>query len=428
MFLSRRALLKSSLAALALPGIARAAGGARNLIVVFADGGWDVTYLFDPKLGVSSVDGPDRDEDANDPDDREYLRSHGDLSYIANDSRRPAVNRFFDRWSEHAAIVNGIWVGSIAHQPCTVRMWTGARHEGQPAVSVIAGATLGSQLPLPHIDMGGIAFTGELAAYSGQTGQRNQLKLLLDRELQYAGPKGAEWTYPQYVPHPDDSEGVQAWLEDQRSAFATLPAATSARSRRRLTDYAESVSRAALVTEQGDAFADVMEYGLSSSLADQFDVAVDMILGGLCHSVSVDSGMSWDTHLNNDQQHGNYEELFVGLQSLMERLDAEGLLQSTAVVVMSEMTRTPRLNDDNGKDHWPTTSALLLGSGLHGGRVFGGTDDNLDAQAVDLASGALTSGGTLLRYDHFAAGLLQWVGVDPYAWIDSPPLLGPFDV
>ena len=150
MLLSRRMFLGSSVAALALPGVARAAGSPKHLIVVFADGGWDVTYLFDPKLGVSTVDGPDLDEVQSDPDDREYLRSHGDLTYLANDSRRPAVNSFFDAWASQAAIVNGVWVGSIAHQPCAVRMMTGSRSETSADVSVIAGSSLGIDRPIPR--------------------------------------------------------------------------------------------------------------------------------------------------------------------------------------------------------------------------------------------------------------------------------------
>ena len=428
MFLSRRAFLGSSLAALAFPRLARAAGSPRHLIVVFADGGWDVTYLFDPKLGVPTVDGPDLDEDRADPDDREYLRRQGDLSYVANNSRRPAVNTFFDRWASQAAIVNGIWVGSIAHQPCAVRMLTGTRNETSSDVSVIAGASLGLDRPIPQVDMGGVGFTGSLAAYSGQTGKRNQLKLLLDREMTVAGPREADWDYPLFVPHPHDSDAVRAWLQARRSGLAGLPAGASTRSRRRLADYEESISRAAMIDEQGAEFADVMQYGLSPLLSDQLDVAVDMILGGLCHSVALDSGSSWDTHDDNAQQHASYDALFVGLAALMDRLQAEDLLQSTAVVVLSEMGRTPRLNENIGKDHWPTTSALLLGSGLHGGRVYGGTDDNLDCEAVDLASGELDNGGTTLRYDHFATGLLQWVGVDPGDWLDATPLGGPFDV
>jgi len=420
--------LGSSVAALALPGVARAAGSPKHLIVVFADGGWDVTYLFDPKLGVSTVDGPDLDEVQSDPDDREYLRSHGDLTYLANDSRRPAVNSFFDAWASQAAIVNGVWVGSIAHQPCAVRMMTGSRSETSADVSVIAGSSLGIDRPIPHVDMGGVGFTGSLAAYSGQAGKRNQLKFLLDRQESIEGPRDAGWDYPRFVPHAEDDEAVRSWLEAQRAQLAGLPAAGAAASQRRMGDYAESLSRAALVREQGAQFADVMQYGLSQSLTDQLDVAVDMITGGLCHSVSVDSGLTWDTHDDNSQQHANFDALFEGLSSLMTRLDAEGLLQSTAVAVMSEMTRTPRLNEDQGKDHWPTTSALLLGAGLNGGRVYGGTDDNLDCRAVDLASGELYGSGTVPRYDHLAAGLLQWVGVDPAAWLDVTPLSGPFDV
>jgi uncharacterized protein (DUF1501 family) len=86
---------------------------------------------------------------------------------------------------------------------------------------------------------------------------------------------------------------------------------------------------------------------------------------------------------------------------------------------VSEMGRTPLLNATGGKDHWPVTSALLLGGGVPGGRVLGGTTDLLAARSVDLATGMPAQGGKQLQYSNFAAGLLAAVGVDPAVYLPN---------
>ena len=151
------------------------------------------------------------------------------------------------------------------------------------------------------------------------------------------------------------------------------------------------------------------------------------MLGGTSTAVYLDSRQDWDTHDNIADQGLHQDALFADLALLMQRLGETGLASSTTVVVMSEMGRTPRLNAAGpgaGKDHWPVTSALVLGAGVRAG-TYGGTDLKLNARPVDLVSGAADDGGTPLRYDNFAAGVLQLVGVDPQEWIpDVAPLQG----
>jgi uncharacterized protein (DUF1501 family) len=165
----------------------------------------------------------------------------------------------------------------------------------------------------------------------------------------------------------------------------------------------------------------------SAALAGQIDLAITMLAKSSC-AVYLDSGQDWDTHTNNDDQGTSSDALFGDLALLMQKLEAAGRLDDTAVVVMSEMGRTPKLNAPapaGGKDHWPVTSALVLGAGVKPG-VYGGTDASLNARNVNLASGkADDKSPTPLRYDNFAAGVLKLVGVEPQEWIpDVPPITG----
>lgn len=64
-----------------------------------------------------------------------------------------------------------------------------------------------------------------------------------------------------------------------------------------------------------------------------------------------------------------------GLAALFADLAERGLLETTLVVVMGEFGRTPRINKDAGRDHWPQAQSILLaGAGISGGAVFGASD------------------------------------------------------
>ena len=96
------------------------------------------------------------------------------------------------------------------------------------------------------------------------------------------------------------------------------------------------------------------------------------------------------------RRHGTgWQGFFSGLDRLVAGLSAKGrpsggagsLLDDTVVVVMSEMARTPGLNADGGRDHWPWTSAILIGGAVRGGRVVGGYDGGYRGLGVDLIDG-----------------------------------------
>jgi hypothetical protein len=85
----------------------------------------------------------------------------------------------------------------------------------------------------------------------------------------------------------------------------------------------------------------------------------------------------WDTHVKG------FESLRLGFlprfdraySALIEDLDARGLLASTLVVAWGEFGRTPRVNADAGRDHYPGVfSAALAGGPVKGGRVVGTSD------------------------------------------------------
>ena len=93
--------------------------------------------------------------------------------------------------------------------------------------------------------------------------------------------------------------------------------------------------------------------------------------------VQVNRG-GFDTHSNNFPAMTNHGEVMdPALASLIEDLQQTGLLEKTLVLMLSEFGRTPRVNDNAGRDHWPGVfSCFMAGGGIKGGQVIGSSDED----------------------------------------------------
>jgi len=88
-------------------------------------------------------------------------------------------------------------------------------------------------------------------------------------------------------------------------------------------------------------------------------------------------GQNWDAHSKNFAQHKDHLLPLCDqpLAALIEDLDERGLLDTTLVVALGEFGRTPKINKDAGRDHWPDCySAVVAGGGVRGGYVHGSSD------------------------------------------------------
>ena len=118
----------------------------------------------------------------------------------------------------------------------------------------------------------------------------------------------------------------------------------------------------------------------------------------------------WDTHSNNFRllKNFNLPTLDQNYTALIDDLDERGLLDSTLVVVMGEMGRTPKVKPKNGgRDHWTQCGFILLtGGGVKQGMVYGKSDKHAGWPSEHPVSSA----------DHVAT-IYQLVGLDPHMTI-----------
>ena len=131
--------------------------------------------------------------------------------------------------------------------------------------------------------------------------------------------------------------------------------------------------------------------------------------GVRCVSVSFSD---FDTHADN---FGRMRQLLPivdhALHALVTDLDERGLLGDVAIVVWGEFGRTPKVNKNAGRDHWPEVGpALLAGGGLKGGQAIGATDRH-GARVVSRP----------VQYQDVFATLYHVLGIDPSATTLTDP-------
>ena len=99
---------------------------------------------------------------------------------------------------------------------------------------------------------------------------------------------------------------------------------------------------------------------------------------------------SWDMHNKiTDSFRNQMPSLDQALAALIEDLDSRGLLEKTLVMVSSEFGRTPKINPEAGRDHWPKVfSMMLAGGGVKGGMVHGSSDATASEPDMDPVSPA----------------------------------------
>lgn len=138
-------------------------------------------------------------------------------------------------------------------------------------------------------------------------------------------------------------------------------------------------------------------------LNEQFLVARRLVEAGV-RMVTL-SYSFWDWHGGNfARAKENLPDLDQAVTALVTDLHERGLDQDVSVIVWGEFGRTPRINKDGGRDHWPRVScALMAGGGMRTGQAIGETD-RLGGEATDRP----------VHFQEIHATLYRNLGIDPH--------------
>lgn len=371
----------------------------RRFLFVFATGGWDPLAVFAPLFSSRLLD----------MEPEAQPMQIGDFSLVDHPGR-PAVRRFFERHGSRSVLLNGISTRSVNHDVCTINALTGEATGGVGDWPTLIAQAGRQRFELPEVVIGGPSFPGNYEVVATRLGSRGQLRSLMD------GGFLSELSQPTEPLRGAPRSAVDRFLE--RRARAIAGGATGARALL-ATDLAESLDRSTRL----DRFTGLIrnpegEDGEAEGLRAQLDAAVALLARGAARVVTTGDDADWDTHDDNSQQTPLFQALFTDLDDLVDKLASTTgpggapLLRDTVVVVLSEMGRTPKFNEAMGRDHWPYTSALLIGDALAGGQTFGGYADNFSGIGVDPATGRLDTNRLGLSSKALGATLLSLAGVD----------------
>jgi len=119
----------------------------------------------------------------------------------------------------------------------------------------------------------------------------------------------------------------------------------------------------------------------------------------------------WDHHVNIKQSFNREMPQFdKAFAALINDLDARKMLDSTLIMVSSEFGRTPKINQTDGRDHWPKCfSVVLAGGGIKKGLIYGSSDPT-GAEPADSP----------VCVEDLSATLYHQLGIDPDKRLMSP--------
>ena len=401
--LSRRQLLTSgasltaylSLQGLLAPGLLQAQAGGpaplRRLVWVNMSGGWDILEVTDPK--VASTSGIDMTYD------------WGLAPVLSGGAENMRIGRWLTRIAgigQDVVVVRGLGMGTTSHQAGMIYMDTGIlANTGRVNVASVPSIVASqSQATIPIIQLAGGS------------------EPLIDRGVNVSAVRAQNLDlyrsmYPQTT---NDLAQKMAILDHLKGSIDRAKVTTGGNDRLTAVTNAEAKIRVQLADDVGAKLAlnnnDVAAFttgapaNLNRGMRDAFALTLKLLKNDLVTCVNLGVG-GFDTHAG---QEARLMPILLGFDYVMrvfvDELRAAGQLDKTLIVCYSDFGRTPKVNGSMGRDHWPVGGALMIGGGIKGGRVVGGTNSNLQAEPINLASGAIDPAGTTINPANLAGSVL----------------------
>jgi hypothetical protein len=345
-------------------------------VVFNASGGWDTTYLMDPK-GTEETNRLYRDGDILTAGEHRFAPTAKHIEKgMSNED-------FFASYGKELLVMNGLDLSVNNHTPCARYMATGKLDSlAYPTFPALVAACHGSEAPLAFLTFGNYSATGNLVPMS-RVPYLQSLNLLAKADFVEGNAD---------VPYHDPfvSDRIERTLEEQfesRVASPRLPRVERSQSML----YSAQVNSRAL--QRVVPF--IPREPAKDRLAQQADITLASFKAGVCIAANLSIGQ-FDSHNNNDaDQMKLIPELLAGIDYLLKKAEELQIRNKLVVIIQSEMGRTPTYNNGNGKDHWSINSIMFLGPGIRGNRVIGATDRDQqlipihpETLAIDAESGS----------------------------------------
>jgi len=377
----------------------------RFLVVLQMDGGWDVTQLCDPKTNTPG------ELDINNWANSSEIQTAGRIQYAPVASNQ----RLFENHHQKMLVINGVDAQTNSHTTGVLHNWSGRNAAGLPTLTALFAASKAPDLPLAYVNNGGFSDTADLIRFS-RLNDHNALIDLLD-------PSVVPWDSTRSLRRPSDISRVQRY---QREALERKLAKNTLTPRQRANATAylnartnrDALDRLKSIIPESEAIQPntVLPYvNFESDLMRQIQLSLLTFKAG----VGVSSDLmchGFDTHNEHDIQHEElYNHAADAIDYFWNFAGELGISDRITLVVGSDFGRTNFYNAENGKDHWPIGSYIVMEeSPAWGNRVVGVTDGLHNALKINpnTLKEDSTNDGVLLHPKHVHKALRTYLGVD----------------
>lgn len=400
--LSRRALLKGSFSTAAGATLMNWGGlfdsdaiaaevkkQSKRCILIWLNGGCSQFETFDMKVG-RPTGGVFREISTNVPGTRVC-------------ELMPRMAQRMDK----IAVIRSMRTSQIDHPGGIYLMhtgWSRAANTRFPEIGAIVAKYCGNaESDLPNF----VKISSQGNAGAGFLGPQHQ-PFKLGRE----GNLPAFSTSPLSAQHESRRHKLRDFVEQH---YARRHRAEPVRMHREAYDRARRLNNVQKVFKLDDEWDKYRESYGNSKIGRRMMTAARLVEAGVAFVEVGQSG--YDTHADNFEGHKSLvPPMEHAWAALLDDLEARGLLDSTLVVWMGEIGRTPRINNRSGRDHYVRSwSTALAGGGVKGGLVYGESDKD----GVDVKDNKVTEGD-------FFATIYTALGIDPttenYSGIRPIPL------
>ncbi len=374
-------------------------------IVFNASGGWDTTYLMDPK-GIGGINRLYKEGD---------ILTEGRHKYAPNAAQAKAgMNNeaFFKKYARELLVMNGLDYSVNNHDPCARYMATGKLDSlAYPTFAALVAACKGVQQPLAFLTFGNYSSTGNLVPMA-RIPYLHSLNIVSNAD----GVEGnAKSPYHDKFALDRIEEALKEQADERCKCNDRLPR----------VERAENMLYAAQMNSK--ALQRITPYVPKTvpkePMFQQVDISLAAMKAGVCVSANLTHGQFGSHNKNDNDQMKLIPEFLAAVDYVMIKAEELKIREKLVVVIQSEMGRTPDYNKGNGKDHWSVGSMMFLGRGIKGDRVIGATDEKQFLVPLDPKSLQTDKEkGVRVRPEHLHLALRELAGVQDHAFAKQFPL------
>ena len=337
--------------------------GSDLLLTLNVFGAWDVSSFCDPKLNTHGEDVINN-----------WATGISEIPKAGNIPYAPVWDNasFFEKYFRDMLVINCVDAQTNSHTTGQVVAFSGRLSPGFPTITASVAGVFAPTLAMSYINNAGYKGTGGIVGVT-----QVAIPETIPRLANY---NASEHNYDDKIFPPNVHDSINAAklarIERQLAVTNLFPKHRNALSQLYLARNSLSTLTRLNDFLPNEFINDSDDQGQHMCWR-QAEIAMIAYKAGLTLGADLGQGDNFDTHADHDQEHGPLMRRLVrDIDTIWGLAEKYGISDRVTLIVTSEFARTPYYNGDNGKDHWPIGSTLVMKKGVNWtNRVVGRTDE-----------------------------------------------------